>query len=188
MSSPSERVSGKPYPRIASTKILCKGKRFSLAQVEILDEKGVKTVKDLLVHPGAVAVLPILDNNRIILLRQYRPGPGKWIYEVPAGTIEPGESPEETARRELEEETGYTASQWDYVATLLVSPGVSTEKIHLFIARGLQRRHEPRPEKGEYIEVVAMSLDEAKNIVLGSGEIDAKTGFLLLYYLLNHRE
>ncbi len=170
------------YPRIESRTLLCRGKRFSLYQVRVVDERGETSIKDLLVHPGAVAILPILDEDRVVLLRQYRPGPDDWVYEVPAGTIEPGEDPRETALRELEEETGYTAASLEYVGSLLPSPGVSTERIYLFIARGLAKLHEPSPEKGEYIEVFTVGIEEAVRLVLSSPAMDAKTLALLLLY------
>ncbi|MEM4971562.1 MAG: NUDIX hydrolase, partial [Sulfolobales archaeon] len=97
-------------PISISQEILCRGKRFLFARVAI-DFGDRRVIRDLLIHPGAVVIIPLLDNEHILMLRQYRPGPLSWIIELPAGTIEPGEDPRSTAERELLEETGYRAGE-----------------------------------------------------------------------------
>jgi len=170
------------YPRVESRTVLCRGRRFAFSSILLVDEKGERTVKDLLEHPGAVVVLPLLNSNKIILLYQYRPGPNKWIYELPAGTIEPGEDPSKTAMRELREETGYTAGSLKYLFSMYSSPGVSTEVMHMFLAKDLKREGKPTPEKGEFIKVVVIDYREAIGMVERGEIVDGKTIALLLYY------
>ena len=157
----------------------CRGKRFTLAKVEAV-VAGRRLVRDVLLHPGAVAVLAV-EGGRVLLERQYRVPVGEWVYEIPAGTMEPGEEPEETARRELVEETGYEASRLRRLLEFYPSPGVSSEKIVLFLAEGL-RYVGARPEPDELIETMWVPLPRALEMAR-SGEIrDAKTLIALLYY------
>jgi 8-oxo-dGTP pyrophosphatase MutT (NUDIX family) len=130
-------------------------------------------------HPGGAAVVAIDGQGRVCLLRQFRPAAGGWIWELPAGRLEPGEPPESTARRELREEAGCDAGQWESLGSILSSPGVFDETIHLYLARALsacQVRH----EQYEVIEVHWLALDDAVRQA-SSGELrDAKTVIGLL--------
>ena len=165
-------------PRVLGSEPLCRGRRLALERV-IAEIRGRRVALDALRHPGAVAVLAVDDGGRVLLERQYRPVVGEWLYEVPAGTLEPREDPLETARRELLEETGYTASKWRRLLVFYTSPGVSTEVMHLYEARGLSYQG-ARPEEDELIETVFVPLDKAIGMVW-SGEIrDAKTIIALL--------
>ena len=168
--------------RIVSRKTLCKGKRYALASIVLEDNRGLVVEKDLLQHPGAVVVLPLLEGDKILMVYQYRPGPNKWIYELPAGTLEPGEDPEEAAQRELEEETGYRASVLRKLFSAYSSPGVSTEILHMFVAEKLERTGSPRPEKGEYLKPVAVSYTESLEMINRGEIVDAKTIALILFY------
>jgi ADP-ribose pyrophosphatase len=133
-------------------------------------------------HPGAVAILPLLDENRILLLKQYRPAIGKWIYEIPAGTVEKGESLLRCARRELEEETGYRAGRMRKLFEMYLAPGYSTEKLHSFLASEL-RPSSPHRDWGEEIRVVETTLSEALEMIRTNRIEDAKTTATLLYFL-----
>jgi len=159
----------------------CRGKRFTLARVEA-EVDGRRITRDVLLHPGAVAVLAV-DSGRVLLERQYRVPVGGWIYEIPAGTREPGESPEETARRELVEETGYEPLELTELFRFYPSPGVSTEEIHVFLAERL-RYVGARPEPDEAIETLWVGLDEALEMVRDGRIRDGKTIAALLYYRL----
>ena len=141
---------------------------------------GSEIRRDLIAHPGAVVILPIIDENHICLLRNERFAVGETLWELPAGTLETGEPIEDAARRELEEETGYTAEQWTSLGYLFASPGVLDEKLHLFVAETMTAG-EAKPEADENLEAHVVAWDEAIRMVL-SGEIrDAKTvtGLLL---------
>jgi ADP-ribose pyrophosphatase len=130
--------------------------------------------RDLVLHPGAAAILPLLDDGRVLLVRQYRHAAGQWLWEIPAGTLEPGETPERCARRELREETGYEASRWSSQRLILPTPGYSSERIFLFTAGGLRRGAAVDPD-GE-IEGLRALDEAALREMLGSGELhDAKT-------------
>lgn len=133
-------------------------------------------------HPGAVAVLPLLAGDRILLLKQYRPAIGKWVYEIPAGTMEKGESPLRCAKRELEEETGYRAGRVEKLLEMYLAPGYSTEKLYSFLASELRPTH-PHSDWGEEIKVVETPLPRALEMIRSNRIEDAKTIATLLYYL-----
>jgi ADP-ribose pyrophosphatase len=136
-------------------------------------------------HPGASAIVPFLsdptgDDPQLLLIRQYRYAAEEYIYEVPAGRLDPGEAPIDCARRELEEETGCTAERVEHMYTMYTTPGFTDEKIHLFMAVGLTRG-EARREADEFVELETMSLSRALELV-ERGEIkDSKTALALLY-------
>jgi ADP-ribose pyrophosphatase len=154
------------------------------AQFELITERvdlpnGRSVLVDLLKHPGAAAVVPFLDDGRVVLIRQYRFATGGFLLEVPAGKLDAGEAPERCAARELEEETGYRAGRLEKLGAIWPSPGFTDEKIHLFAAYDL-RPTEQRLEADEIIELVPMAFDTALRAV-HTGEIqDAKSGMALL--------
>ncbi|MEM2304318.1 MAG: NUDIX hydrolase, partial [Candidatus Methanomethylicia archaeon] len=151
-------------------------------RVDEFETVSKQYMKEIVEHPGAVAIIPILDSGKIIMIKQYRYAVKRELIEVPAGTIENGEKPEECAYRELIEETGYIAGEIFKIAEFYLAPGYSEEVLHLFIARKLVKGG-AKPEIGEKIEsVMAISLNEAIEMVR-RGEIrDAKT-ICALYYL-----
>src|SRR5207302_6513099 len=114
---------------------------------EVLPD-GATIQRDVVLHPGAVAILPLLDADRLCLVRNRRPIVGETLLEIPAGTLEPGEPPETAAIRELAEETGYRAEHWRKLAELIPSPGVLSERTHLFVAQDLT----PGPQQLELDE------------------------------------
>lgn len=136
-------------------------------------------------HPGASAVIPYLsdpagDDPQILLLRQYRYAAGGYMYEVPAGRLDPGESPLECARRELREETGCTAARVEALCSMYMTPGYTDEKIHFFIATGIVSGEAER-EEDEFAEAVVLTLSRALAMI-EQGEIeDAKTAIAILF-------
>ena len=137
--------------------------------------------RDAILHPGAVVILPVLDDEHVVLLQNHRFVISETLWEVPAGTIEPGEPLEACARRELAEETGYTAARWRSLGYLYASPGVLDEKLHLFVAEDLSPGA-ARPEPDEQLHPVTVRLADAIAMCL-SGEIkDAKTVTSLLLW------
>lgn len=140
---------------------------------------GTTARYEIVRHPGGAAVVAIDGQGLVCLLRQYRPAAGGWVWELPAGRLEPAEPPERTARRELLEETGHSASRWESLGSILSSPGVFAETIHLFLARGLTAG-DARHEQHEVIEVHWLPLADAVRQAR-SGELrDAKTVIGLL--------
>lgn len=141
-------------------------------QVRLPD--GSVACREYIVHPGAVAILPLLDEKTILLERQYRYALRRHFYELPAGKIDAGESELQTARRELLEETGYVAESWKYLLTLHPCVAYSTEHIAVYLARELRFQGHPG-EDGEFVETLVMPIARAEQL-LASGEItDAKT-------------
>ncbi len=165
-----------------------KGRRVTLVKGDVELPDGRRIYREIVVFPESAAILPVLPDDRIILLRQYRAPVGGWIIEIPAGVVEPGEDPAETARRELVEETGYEPGELVKLAEFYLAPGYSTEKMHLYLARSL-RYVGARPESYELIEVFEKPLAEALEMIW-RGEIrDAKTILAILYYdALRRRE
>jgi len=140
---------------------------------------------EMIRHPGASAVVPFLtdpagDDPTVLLIRQYRYAAERYLYEVPAGRLDPGEAPDACARRELREETGCQAERVEHLITMYTTPGFTDEKIHLFMATGITRGEDAR-EADEFIETETMPLSRALSLV-ERGEIqDGKTALTLMY-------
>ena len=146
---------------------------------EIVDLPNGRRVEfDLVRHPGAAAVVPFMDDGRVLLIRQYRFATGGEILEIPAGKLDPGEAPEACATRELEEETGYRAGRLERLGSIWTSPGFCDEVIHLFAAFDLVPT-EQRLEPDEIIELVPTPLDRALDDLSGP-VVDGKTATALL--------
>lgn len=140
---------------------------------------GHRLPLEIVHHPGGAAVVALDDALRVCLLRQYRHAAGGWVWELPAGKLEPDEPPAETARRELAEEAGVTARLWHRLGHYLSSPGVLTERIHLYLARDLERVPTAH-EAGEVFEVHWVEIDRALAWIDAGTIEDGKTGFGLL--------
>jgi ADP-ribose pyrophosphatase len=140
---------------------------------------GTTARYEIVRHPGGACVVAIDDQRRVCLLRQFRPAGGGWIWELPAGRLEPAETPENTAKRELGEEAGCTARHWESLGSILSSPGVFAETIYLFLARDLET-YEAVHELHEVIEVHWLALDDAVRKALDGELRDAKTVIGLL--------
>jgi len=128
-------------------------------------------------HPGAALAVPITESGDVIILRQYRFACSRRILEFPAGTLEAGESPLESIKREVQEESGYSAKKWDNLGEMLPCPGYSDETIHLFLARDLTKLNQkPEGDADEDIEVLTIT-PEKLNEIIASGEesLDGKT-------------
>jgi len=145
---------------------------FGLHELEL--STGNRVTLELLRHPGASAVVPFLDEERILLLRQFRFAADGWIWEVPAGKLEPNEAPEVCALRELAEETGYRAGRVECTGRILTSPGFTDECIHLFCAYDLEAG-ETAHEPSELIEIHEIRLSEALAMIDRGEIIDSKS-------------
>jgi ADP-ribose pyrophosphatase len=143
--------------------------------------EGRRLLREVVEHPGAVAVIPVSEDGRIIMVRQHRLPAGRSLLEIPAGTKTAGEDDEECARRELLEETGYRARVLRKVLSFYPAPGYSTEKITLFFAKGLEKA-EQRLEEDEAIELVEKPVEEALEMLRNGLVEDAKT-IIGLYWL-----
>ena len=140
---------------------------------EIELPSGRRMVAEIVEHRGAVAVVPVTQDGRVLLVRQFRHPVERELLEIPAGTIEPGEAPDACARRELAEEVGCAAAQWDRLTSFFPSPGVLTEELHVYLAQQLTPVAATREE--EDLRVESMPLLDARRLI-ASGEIrDAKS-------------
>lgn len=135
------------------------GSRFTIEKVE---------------HPGAAVVVPLLEGGSVLYLEQFRPAVGEWIIELPAGTVAPGEEPRETAAREIEEEVGYRAGILEELGVILPSPGYTSERIHVFLARELVKT-QARREPHEVMVVRRAPLSQLIRMVYSNVIKDAKT-------------
>lgn len=158
------------------------GHRFDVHRVDLQGSDGQPHSRDLVVHPGSVLIVPVLDADHLVLIRNYRFSADEVLWELPAGTIEPvGEPPLFCAQREIIEETGYRAGRMTHLLTFYACPGISTEKMHLFLAEDLTQVGQDL-DASEQIEPKVVSRDEAMRLVR-DGEIrDGKTIAGLLYY------
>lgn len=165
------------HEKTLSSKLLYKGKFLDFKEdvVEIDTEPKIESFRQYMIHPGGVCIIPVLDDGRIVLEKQFRKPIEQILYEIPAGKIDPGENdPLGTAKRELQEETGYTAETWIDLGIIYPCPGYSTEILYLYLAKDL-KAGEQNLDHGELIDIEIMSLEEIENKIY-NGEIrDSKT-------------
>lgn len=146
---------------------------------------GKEGKRELVKHPGAVAVIPVLENGDLILVKQYRKPLEQVLIEIPAGKIESNEAPEITAVRELEEEIQYTTEDLRYVTKFATSPGFADEIIHLYYTDTLTKLdNPPSQDEDEFVELMTVSLDEAIAMVENGEIIDIKTMYAISYLQL----
>ncbi len=159
------------------------GKIFSLISENVTLDNGVTTNLEFVEHPGATAIVPFLNESRVLLLKQYRHALKNYIWEIPAGTLDPGESPMSCARRELIEETGYSADQWQKLGEITPVPGYSNERIHLYLAFGLKPDRQ-QLDKDEIIKVHEIEFKAAVEMI-ERGEIQDAKSITGLFWALN---
>lgn len=135
---------------------------------------GKKAQREVVKHPGAVAIVPLTAQNEVVLVRQYRHATGEILQELPAGKIDDGESPLVCAKRELKEETGLTASCWRELFSFYTSPGFCNELLYMVLAQDLCQG-EACLDEGEFLDVIKLPLDEVKQMILAGKIKDAKT-------------
>ena len=136
---------------------------------------GNESVREYIIHPGAVVILAFLDNGNLLFERQYRYPLRQVFLELPAGKIDQGEAIIDTARRELREETGYVAAAWEHLGVMHPCIGYSDERIEIFAAHGLQLSGEKQLDHNEFLDVVEISPEEARQAVWDGRITDAKT-------------
>jgi ADP-ribose diphosphatase len=166
--------------RVLARRRLYDGRVLALDVDEVEEPQGVRAVREVVRHRGSVAALPVLDDGRLLLVRQYRYAVDDRVWELPAGRLDPGEAPEAGARRELEEEVGLSGGRFEPICEFYTTPGFCDERMHLFRASGL-RSVPPRPEEDERIETGTFTLEEARAMI-GRGEV--KEGKTLVALLL----
>jgi len=160
--------------QVIQSEYVYRGRVLNLRLDTVRVKSGDVTLREIAEHNGAVAMLALDEANHVTLVKQWRAATGRVMLEIPAGTLEENENPEEGAPRELQEETGLTAARWEFLVRFFPSPGVLTEEMFLYIARDLTIG-EQHLMGDEDIEVVKLSLDDAIARI-ATGEIaDAKT-------------
>lgn len=158
-----------------------RGRKFNVKAGMIKLPNGSTTFREVVEYRGAVAIIPVLREDEIVLVKQYRPTIKKWIYEVPAGTLEEGEDPRECAKRELEEETGYTPQRLEELFAFYTSPGYSTELLTVFLAEDLKPGKQ-KLEEDELLNVEAIPLSKVLEMIFKGEIVDGKTITSILYY------
>lgn len=165
------------YEKTISSKIIHKGKFLDFKEdiVEIDVDPKIQSMRQYMVHPGGVCIIPVLDDGRIVLEKQFRKPIEKILLEIPAGKVDPEDKDLlRTAKRELQEETGYTAKTWIDLGPIYPCPGYSTEVLQIFLAKDLSLG-ERNLDYGEYIDIELLSIEEIE-AKISSGEIrDSKT-------------
>ena len=167
-------------PTVVSSQEVFKGRVFSVRVDTIVSEDGRQHRLDIVEHPGSFAIVAVPQAGQIVLVHQYRHATGQALWEIPAGTAEQGEDYELGARRELREETGYTADSLELLCSAYPTPGFCTERVHIYAAYGLHSGPQ-QLEEDERIVVRTFSLDEAWSMQASGQIIDMKTLVALLW-------
>jgi ADP-ribose pyrophosphatase len=174
--------------RIVSTRTVYRGPVFTVTTDHVLEPGGIAVRRDLIHHSGSIVVLAVDDSVSpplVLLERQYRHAAKDFLWELPAGRIDPGENELAAAKRELIEETGYRAAKWKRILKFYASPGFVAETMSVFLATGL-REGEAEPEEDEFIQNHVVPLPQAVSMVIKGSIRDAKTIASLLW--LDHME
>ena len=173
---------------INSRKRIHQGRVYELVSENITLENGVTTDMEFIHHPGAAGIVPMPDKNQVILIKQYRHSLREYIWEIPAGTRDPDESMLTCAKRELIEETGYSAEKWIELAEITPVPGYSDECIQLFIATNMKAAQQ-NLDQDEMLKVHRVNFDEALDMIQRREIRDSKTisGLYLAYHWLQDR-
>jgi ADP-ribose pyrophosphatase len=170
--------------RVVSSRTVYRGPVFSVTTDHVQEPGGVTTRRDVIHHTGSVVVLAVDDSTatpRVLLERQYRHAASDYLWELPAGRIDPGEKELAAAKRELLEETGYTASKWNRILKFYASPGFVAETMSVFLATGL-RAGEAQPEDDEIIYKRMVPLPIAVRMAVSGTIRDAKTISSVLWF------
>jgi len=179
------RAPGATSDALISSERIHEGKIITVNRDRIRYPDGSEAEVDIVRHSGASAVVPFLsdpegEDPQILLLRQYRYAADGYLFEIPAGRLDPGEMPADCAARELREETGCTAKQMEPLITMVTTPGFTDERIHLFMATDLTHGEAAR-EADEFADVIVMRLSEALELIQRGEIVDGKTALGILY-------
>jgi ADP-ribose pyrophosphatase len=169
--------------KVLESEVKFKGRVFEIRHERVAEPDGVVTVRDIVVHPGSVVVLPVFPDGTALLIRQYRHAVGRYMWELVAGSLDkPGESPAAAAKRELHEEAGYSARRWRKMLDYFPSPGLLSERMHIYLATNLSAGA-AQPEDDERIEPKRFRWAEIERMIRDGTVCDGKSVAGLLYYL-----
>ena len=162
-----------------------KGRILDIRVDEVLLPNGKTSTRELVKHPGAVAVIAVTDENKLVLVEQYRKPMEKALVEIPAGKLDAGENPKDCAIRELEEETGYVCESIDRIISMYTSPGFADEIVHIYVAKGLSKKENAKGlDEDEFVDLMEVTLEEAVELVKLERIQDAKTAYAVQYLQL----
>ncbi|MEF3328051.1 NUDIX hydrolase [Oceanobacillus oncorhynchi] len=165
-----------------TSKKIFEGNIIDIQLDEVRLPNGETAQRELVYHPGAVAIIPITPDNKIVLVEQYRKPLERTLVEIPAGKLEQNENPLTAAVRELEEETGYTTTNLSQVTSFYTSPGFANELVYVYVTNDLiKMENPPAGDDDEFVEIMEVTLDEAKDLVEKGRIQDAKTNYAVLY-------
>jgi len=167
--------------KILKSEVIYEGRSFGVRRDELIEPTGVRTVREVVTHPGSVVVLPVLADGKIVLVRQYRHATGQFLWELVAGRMEPGEDPKTGAARELLEETGYRGKRFSVFLEVFPTPGFLEERMYLLLAEGLTAG-EAQPEEDEKLSVGTYSRTQLERMIRRGELRDAKSIAGLLFY------
>lgn len=162
------------------SKTIFQGKVVHLVVDDVRLPNGKTAKREIVKHPGAVAIIAVTENNKLLLVRQYRKPLDKVIFEIPAGKLEKDEDPDDCALRELEEETGYRSEKLEPIVTFYTSPGFSNELVHVYYTDTLIKGSQ-HLDPDEFLEVVEVGLDEALEMIHDRRIYDSKTVYAVQY-------
>jgi len=168
--------------RTIHRKTIFEGRIIDLYLDEVSLPNGKTSSREIIKHPGAVAVIAITEEEKILLVEQYRKALERTLIEIPAGKLEKGEDPRESAKRELMEETGYTCENLEHITSFYTSPGFANELVHIYQATGLKQERELQLDEDEFVSVMEVTYDEALNLVKEQKIFDAKTMYAVQYW------
>jgi len=160
--------------KVVERSMLHRGRVFTLVREKVLLSNGSTVDLDLIRHPGAAAMVPLTQDHSLILIRQYRHAVGDFLWEIPAGTLNPSEKPLECAKRELIEEIGYSAARWEKLGEIIPVPGYSDERIHIFLATELDPARQ-NLDPDEILDVHQIPLEKAFEMIEDGAIQDSKT-------------
>jgi ADP-ribose pyrophosphatase len=169
-----------------SGEVVFSGRVFSVER-DTADCGGLSVTREVVRHPGGVAVLAVTDDDRVVMVRQYRYGAGTELLEIPAGRLEPGEDPMAAGKRELAEETGFTAAEFAAFGRFIPTGAYNSEVIWIYLATGLTAG-DPDPDEGEFVSIKLFPFDKALEMVLDGTVEDGKTAYALMKYKLLRRD
>jgi ADP-ribose pyrophosphatase len=171
------------YEKTISSKTIYEGRVVHLQVDDVLLPDGKQSKREIVKHPGAVAVIALTADQKLIMVKQFRKPLERSIIEIPAGKLEKGEDPLACAKRELEEETGYTCGEIKHLISFYTSPGFADELIHLYFTNDLKEGMK-NPDADEFVELIEVSVDDAKQLIEEKIIYDAKTAYAVQYLQL----